>query len=51
LVTLICDGGERYASSYYNDDWLASEGLDLAPFERTLASFLETGQFSLLAEC
>ena len=51
LVTLICDGGERYANSYYNDDWLAAEGLDLAPFERALTSLLETGQFSSLAEC
>jgi hypothetical protein len=37
--------------AYYNDDWLAAEGLDLAPFERALTSFLETGQFSSLAEC
>ena len=30
-MTLICDGGERYAGTYYSDDWLAAQGLDLAP--------------------
>ena len=29
VVTLICDGGERYRHSYYDDAWLASRGLDL----------------------
>ena len=23
MVTLLCDGGERYAGTYYSDDWLA----------------------------
>ena len=23
MVTLICDGGERYADTYYSDDWVA----------------------------
>jgi cysteine synthase A len=31
VVTLICDGGERYTDTYWNDDWLAREGLDAAP--------------------
>jgi cysteine synthase len=31
VVTLICDGGERYLDTYYNADWIAREGLDLAP--------------------
>ncbi|SEQ26609.1 cysteine synthase A [Devosia sp. YR412] len=31
LVTLICDSGERYADSYFNDAWLEAQGLDIAP--------------------
>jgi cysteine synthase A len=30
IVTLLCDGGERYANTYFNDDWLAEQGLDIA---------------------
>ncbi|HEY2273539.1 MAG TPA: PLP-dependent cysteine synthase family protein [Jatrophihabitantaceae bacterium] len=32
IVTLLCDGGERYACTYYDDDWLAAHDLDVAPF-------------------
>ena len=31
MVTLICDGGDRYADTYYSDDWVAAQGLDLTP--------------------
>ncbi|HLY00069.1 MAG TPA: hypothetical protein VKR62_15320, partial [Roseiarcus sp.] len=27
IVTLICDPGERYLSTYYDADWIAGEGL------------------------
>ena len=27
IVTLLCDGGERYQDSYFNDDWLSSKGI------------------------
>ncbi len=27
IVTLICDGGERYALSYYDEGWLSAHGL------------------------
>ena len=30
VVTLICDGGERSADTYWNDAWVAREGLDAA---------------------
>ncbi len=43
VVTLICDGGERYRHSYYDEGWLASRGLDLAPARERLESFLSTG--------
>ena len=31
VVTLICDSGERYLDTYYNDDWVAEKGFDLNP--------------------
>jgi cysteine synthase len=42
LVTLICDSGERYRQTYYAPDWLAAQGLDPAPYEAELSSFLQT---------
>ncbi|MDR6787694.1 cysteine synthase A [Sphingomonas sp. BE138] len=27
IVTLLCDGGERYGCTYYDDDWLAARGI------------------------
>ena len=37
VATLICDGGERYLDTCYNPDWIAREGLDLAPHAAWLA--------------
>jgi cysteine synthase A len=31
IVTLLCDGGERYRHSYYDDAWLQAQGLDCGP--------------------
>ena len=31
VVTLICDNGDRYADTYYSDDWLDSRGIDWRP--------------------
>ncbi len=30
VVTLICDGGERYLDTYYNREWLTAQGYDFA---------------------
>ncbi|PPK69434.1 PLP-dependent cysteine synthase family protein [Actinokineospora auranticolor] len=43
VVTLLCDGGERYSHTYYDDAWIAAQGMDLAPHDRVLDEFLETG--------
>jgi cysteine synthase A len=43
VVTLICDGGERYAHTYYSDAWLAEQGLDLTPYLSTIEGFLAGG--------
>jgi len=45
VVTLLCDGGERYAHTYYSDDWLAAQQLDLRPHTATLARFAATGEW------
>lgn len=45
LVTLICDGGDRYADTYYNDAWLADAGIDIAPYMAMLETFLAGGVF------
>ena len=31
IVTVLCDGGERYLQTYYNDAWLAERNIDIAP--------------------
>jgi cysteine synthase A len=46
VVTLICDGGERYADTYYSDEWVAGQGLHLAPYLATLSAFFATGRLS-----
>ena len=43
LVSMICDGGERYQDTYYNDDWLQQKGFDLAPYQKQLEEFHATG--------
>ncbi|MGP5389636.1 PLP-dependent cysteine synthase family protein [Glutamicibacter arilaitensis] len=43
VVTLICDSGERYANTYYNQQWVTEQGLVLAPYTAQLERFLQTG--------
>ena len=43
VVTLLCDGGDRYAGTYFNDEWVAAQGLDLTPARGVLAEFAATG--------
>ncbi|HKE70320.1 MAG TPA: PLP-dependent cysteine synthase family protein [Nocardioidaceae bacterium] len=43
VVTLLCDGGERYACTYYDDDWLRERGLDIAPYTAALEEFEASG--------
>ena len=46
LVSLICDSGERYAATYYDDAWLKAQGIDIRPHCETIERFLDTGTFS-----
>lgn len=43
VVTLLCDGGERYAHTYYDDAWLAEQGLELSGHRVLLEEFLASG--------
>ncbi|WP_132992238.1 PLP-dependent cysteine synthase family protein [Gordonia zhaorongruii] len=43
VVTLLCDSGDRYDHTYFNDDWVAAERLDLEPPTAVLTDFFETG--------
>ena len=42
IVTLLCDGGERYAGTYFDDGWLAGCGIDLAPYLDELVTQLSS---------
>jgi len=44
VVSMICDGGERYLDTYYNPDWLAARGFDTAPYREKLERFYQTGK-------
>jgi cysteine synthase len=45
VVTLICDGGERYLDTYYSDAWIAGQDMDLEPYLSTVDNFLLSGQW------
>jgi cysteine synthase A len=49
VVTLICDGGDRYAGTYYSDAWVLDQGVELAPYTEALETFLELGAFPVSA--
>ena len=40
IVTLLCDGGERYATTYYDDAWLAQRGLRWQELAARVSAFL-----------
>ncbi|SDV49766.1 PLP-dependent cysteine synthase family protein [Chitinasiproducens palmae] len=45
VVSLLCDSGERYRATYFDDAWLASRHIDVVPMEQLIRRFFETGQF------
>lgn len=48
VVSLICDGGERYGQTYYSDAWLADRQIDIAPWRERLERFWEGGGIAAL---
>lgn len=49
VVSMICDGGERYLDSYYDDGWLQQHGFDTRPFMEQLDAFYATGVWNALS--
>ena len=45
VVTLLADSGDRYADTYYRDEWVANAGLDLAGSAPTLTEFERSGRW------
>jgi cysteine synthase A len=40
IVSLICDDGDRYTDTYWNDTWVHTRGWDIEPHLRRLESLL-----------
>ncbi|GAA1390822.1 PLP-dependent cysteine synthase family protein [Luteococcus peritonei] len=40
IVTLLCDAGERYANTYFDDDWVAAQGWQVAGWVAALEAAL-----------
>jgi len=45
VVTLICDGAERYANTFDDDGWVRAQGLDPTEHLATIQSFLAGGDW------
>ena len=47
VVSLLCDSGERYQNTYYNEKWLTDNGYDLTKYCNKLDSFYHSGDFPI----
>ncbi|HWD05378.1 MAG TPA: PLP-dependent cysteine synthase family protein [Amycolatopsis sp.] len=45
IVTLLCDGGDRYANTYYSDEWLSQQEIDIGGYREKFDEFLISGKF------
>lgn len=43
VITLLADSGDRYADTYFSDEWLTSAGLDTSASKAVLAEFERSG--------
>jgi cysteine synthase A len=50
IATLICDAGNRYLDSCYDDGWVKDQGFDLAPWLARYAHFWDTGRWNPAVE-
>ncbi|WP_433628052.1 PLP-dependent cysteine synthase family protein [Nocardia sp. CA-120079] len=46
VVTLLCDGGDRYAGTYFDDSWVEGQGMNLTEPAAILEKFAATGIWS-----
>jgi cysteine synthase A len=42
IVTLLCDSGDRYTRTYYDDRWVADQGWNPAPYQAIATEFLRS---------
>jgi cysteine synthase len=47
IVTLVCDSGDRYAETIYQDTWRQRQGLELEPWREIFDRFDRTGHFEV----
>jgi len=45
VVTLLCDAGERYQQTYFDDAWLRSQGLDCARESAAIGALIDRGEW------
>ena len=43
VVAILCDGGERYADTYYDQAWLSTQGFELTGLIAAVADCAERG--------
>ena len=43
IATILCDSGERYGHSYYNDEWMKSHGFEVGAAVEGIAACAERG--------
>jgi cysteine synthase len=48
VVSLLCDGGERYQHTYYNEEWLMDNNFDLESYSNRLDTFYHHGEFPVI---
>ncbi|GAB91047.1 PLP-dependent cysteine synthase family protein [Gordonia rhizosphera] len=46
VVTLLCDSGDRYGNTYFDDDWLATQGFDLTEATAVIEEFFANGHWT-----
>ncbi|NJD88200.1 MAG: PLP-dependent cysteine synthase family protein [Betaproteobacteria bacterium] len=44
IATILCDSGERYRHSYFNDDWMKAHGFDVAGSVEAIEACAEKGK-------
>ncbi|MCY1457693.1 hypothetical protein D9M71_750100 [compost metagenome] len=44
IVAILCDGGDRYATTYYDQDWLSGQGYQLEGMIAAVAACVERGE-------
>jgi len=45
IVTLLCDDGQRYRLSYFDDDWLRLHGLECGAQSDALDALIDDGEW------